>query len=558
MPTSLVTPPGERQAEPVPAPEEARTRSTWRYFPHALAVTLGTVAAPLASVELVQILTGETSIILSLIVASALSVAIASAGAWLWQRRPDSRDILFGDLMLWSWVRRLRTERRLSRAQKLLGDAGARDQEHQIEILEALAQALDARDPYTHGHSQRVARNAHVIARRMGLPDDEVARIRVAAAVHDAGKLEIDRAVLNKPGRLTESEYELIKEHPARGAAMLEPLEEPEIVAMVRHHHERLDGSGYPDGLAGDEIPLGARIIAVADTFDAITSVRPYRRPRKQQVAIKTLKEEAGTRLDAEVVGVFLAYYTARRTAAWSSMLVAVPERLIGMLSGGAGPIAQGAVATVAAASVGGALVHPVLDTQTKTTARPAAVVQAAGSQGPAADGFTTVGERTERRPRGGGESAVSHAHQKGGSRTNSTTGDSGEGVGRGSGKPDAPPGLANGKVKDRPVKTGGGQGNGGSPGGGRPSENPSGNAGSGKPDTGSSDLGNSGSSGDSGTSGPGNFGGSGNTGSSGPSGGSGNSGSGSPGSGSSGSSGSGSSGSGSSGSGSGKSGESG
>ena len=393
MVTTLAKPRHQRPAEHVPEPEAQATRSTWRYLPHAVLVTLGTVAAPLASIELIQMLTGETSIILSIVLASCLSAVVASAGSWLWQRRPGSRDILFGDLMLWSWARRLRTERRLRRATKLLKGAAAKDQAHQIEILETLAESLDARDPYTHGHSQRVARNANMIASRMGLSAEEVAKVRVAAAVHDAGKLAVDRAILNKPGALTDGEYEAIKEHPSRGAEMLEPLEEPDIVAMVRHHHERLDGSGYPDGLSGDEIPLGARIIAVADTFDAITSVRPYRRPRKQQVALKILKEEAGTRLDAEAVGVFLTYYTARRTAAWSSLVLTVPERLLGMLSGGAGPIAQGAAATVAAASVGGALVHPVLDIHPRASV-PSAVVQHVG-QSPA--GRAAAADRGER-----------------------------------------------------------------------------------------------------------------------------------------------------------------
>src|SRR5215208_1928789 len=120
MATTLIKPQRERQEEHVPGLESPKARSTWRYFPHALLVTLGTVAAPLASIELMQMLTGETSILLSIVLATCLSVAVASAGSWLWQRRPGSRDILFGDLMLWSWARRLRTERRLRRATKLL------------------------------------------------------------------------------------------------------------------------------------------------------------------------------------------------------------------------------------------------------------------------------------------------------------------------------------------------------------------------------------------------------------------------------------------------------
>ena len=279
MAIALVNRSDERRGKDATESSHPVTRSTWRYLPHALLVTCGIVVAPLASVELMESLTGDRPIVVSLLLAIGLSALLASAGSWLWQRRPGSRDMLFGDLMLWGWVRRMLTERRLRRAARLLDGAAGRgaagsQRQHQVETLERLARALDARDPYTHGHSKRVARNAHMIASKMGLAADQVAKVRVAAAVHDAGKISIDRSILNKPSALTDEEFEVVKRHPGDGADMLAPLEDPEIVAMVRHHHERLDGSGYPDGLAGDEIPLGARIIAVADTFDAITSVR--------------------------------------------------------------------------------------------------------------------------------------------------------------------------------------------------------------------------------------------------------------------------------------------
>src|SRR4051812_39605758 len=112
----------------------------------------------------------------------------------------------------------------------------------------------------------------------MGLPAAEVAKVRTAAALHDVGKLHTPRSILTKPGRLTDSEFALIKRHPVDGAVMTSGIGDPEISAMIRHHHERLDGRGYPDGLSGEDIPVGARIISVADTFDAITSHRTYRR----------------------------------------------------------------------------------------------------------------------------------------------------------------------------------------------------------------------------------------------------------------------------------------
>src|SRR5205807_540063 len=143
--------------------------------------------------------------------------------------------------------------------------------------LEALARLLAARDPYTHGHCQRVANHAERIARTMHLEPAAVARVRTAALIHDVGKLYTPRTVVNKPGSLTDEEFELIKRHAADGGALVAAAEDPELARIVRHHHERQDGSGYPDSLAGEEIPLGARILAVADTFDAFTSHRPYK-----------------------------------------------------------------------------------------------------------------------------------------------------------------------------------------------------------------------------------------------------------------------------------------
>ena len=322
-------------------PPLRRVSSTWRYLPHAVAVTFATVVLPLLLVELVEVFTGERSIPLSILMAVALSAAIASAGSWLWQRRPASRDILFGDLMVWGFLRRVRAERRLSEVTRLLGtdplsaDGVSSPADNRIQILERLASSLDARDPFMLGHSRRVARSAEMVAERMGLSSELVRKVQIAASVHDAGKINTPERILNKPSALDDAEFEVIKRHPGDGADMLAPIGDPEVVAMVLHHHERLDGSGYPDGLAGEEIPVGARIIAVADTFDAITSVRPYRAPRKQQAALRILKQESGTRLDPQAVTAFLSCYAGRRTAAWSSFAVAVPERLVGIFMGG-------------------------------------------------------------------------------------------------------------------------------------------------------------------------------------------------------------------------------
>ena len=162
-----------------------------------------------------------------------------------------------------------------------------------------LSALLEARDSFTYGHSQRVTRHAERIATEMGLPAAEVAQVRTAAALHDVGKLHTPRDILNKPGRLTDEEFAVIRNHPGDGAEMSTSVGDPVITAMIRHHHERLDGAGYPDGLAGEAIPLGARIIAVADTFDAMTSNRAYRRAASHKRALDVLRAEAGKQLDA-------------------------------------------------------------------------------------------------------------------------------------------------------------------------------------------------------------------------------------------------------------------
>jgi HD-GYP domain-containing protein (c-di-GMP phosphodiesterase class II) len=210
------------------------------------------------------------------------------------------------------FIQRWSTERRVAVAVRLLRgaeDSGDLTRGRRAQLLSELAAELEARDPYTHGHSRRVARHAVVIAIRMGLSEHQVATIRAAAALHDVGKINTPRAVLHKPGRLTDVELALIELHPVDGAEIVSTLGDPELTAMVRHHHERLDGTGYPDGLSGEGIPLGARIIAVADTFDAITSTRPYRPARTHEAAMQILEQECGPRLDPSGVYALQAYY---------------------------------------------------------------------------------------------------------------------------------------------------------------------------------------------------------------------------------------------------------
>ncbi len=175
------------------------------------------------------------------------------------------------------------------------------------DAVEKMADVIDRRDPYTAGHSIRVAELAARIATEMGLPWEEVETIKAAARVHDLGKIEIDSIVLNKPGRLDDREWELMQRHPIVGAEIISRF--PEFARgadYIRYHHERWDGKGYPYGLRGEEIPLGARIIAVADSYDAMTTDRPYRRALSRDVVMAELKRGAGVQWDPAVVAAFL------------------------------------------------------------------------------------------------------------------------------------------------------------------------------------------------------------------------------------------------------------
>ncbi len=177
------------------------------------------------------------------------------------------------------------------------------NQELFLETIRTLAAAIDAKDPYTRGHSERVSSYSMAVARHLGLGQDEVFRIRIAAILHDVGKLGIRDDILKKPGGLTEAEYEEIKRHPAIGAQIMEPIRLlKDILPGIRNHHERWDGSGYPDGLAGAEIPMVARIIGVADTFDAMTTDRPYQRALSVEAALARMQQMATTHFDPTVV----------------------------------------------------------------------------------------------------------------------------------------------------------------------------------------------------------------------------------------------------------------
>lgn len=173
--------------------------------------------------------------------------------------------------------------------------------------VRALANAIDASDTYTHGHSLRVTEYALLIGRQMKMDEETLKSLQFSALLHDVGKISIKSEVLSKPGSLTEEEYEMIKKHPQNGATIIAPVEIfKEKIPGVKYHHEKFDGTGYPEGLKGEEIPLLARIIAVADAFDAMTSTRPYRNALTDEIAEKEIIKNSGYQFDPEISKLFI------------------------------------------------------------------------------------------------------------------------------------------------------------------------------------------------------------------------------------------------------------
>lgn len=190
-------------------------------------------------------------------------------------------------------------------------------QNHLMELANSLAGAIDAKDPYTKGHSTSVSRYSEALARAINLPEDEVERIKLGALLHDVGKIGIPESVLKKPDKLSDEEWEIMKQHPVIGAEkVLEPNEAlRDLIPMVKYHHERIDGKGYPEHLKGEEIPLAARIVAVADTYHALISDRPYRKGLSVETACKILQEGAGTQWDADLIRHFIGIAPALSTS---------------------------------------------------------------------------------------------------------------------------------------------------------------------------------------------------------------------------------------------------
>ena len=176
-----------------------------------------------------------------------------------------------------------------------------------LEIITALAFTVEAKDPYTRGHSQRVSEIAVAIAREMSLDEKRIDVIRDAALLHDIGKIGVPDGTLSKAGELSSSGWQIMRDHPMMGESIVKPVEGlQELRGPIRHHHERMDGTGYPDGLEGSEISLEARILGVADTLDAMLSDRPYRDALDFETARQEIADNRGTQFDPEVARIAL------------------------------------------------------------------------------------------------------------------------------------------------------------------------------------------------------------------------------------------------------------
>jgi len=220
------------------------------------------------------------------------------------------RDTLMQSREISSWLKE-EVQRRTQEIER----ERRKQQQLTLSTLEALVNTLEAKHPWLSGHSARVAAFAATVAHHMELSDDEVEDVRMAGRLHDLGKIGVRESVLNKRGKLSLEEYQHVKQHVLIGSQILAPLSHlGQIVAFVRGHHEHWDGSGYPDGLSGDDIPLGARIICAAELYDALTTTRPYQEKLAPEQAVERMRTLSGTVLDPAVVDAVTSSVEARRT----------------------------------------------------------------------------------------------------------------------------------------------------------------------------------------------------------------------------------------------------
>ena len=247
----------------------------------------------------------------ALALVGSLTITAVLTGAWLWEHHHASWLFSFGDLMLWNWVKRHRAEKRLVRNTKLLGfdrtghfqgDAVVTDDKDRLELLAEIADDLDAKSTFTVNHTDRVEDLAHDLGEVLGLDEEELKKLATAAFLHDVGNIRIPEDILRKPEELSPSERKDVESHALLGAMMAYEVVTRDVADGILHHHERWDGQGYPNGKSGPDIPLFARVVAVAEAYDAMTSTRAHRQSLSPAAALEVLKEEAGSQFDPRVV----------------------------------------------------------------------------------------------------------------------------------------------------------------------------------------------------------------------------------------------------------------
>lgn len=365
------------------------------FFAHAMLATLGVIFLPLVVVfGLMAVI--EVPIFLAAVLGVALAIALMVVGNALWSRRAEAFDIGFSELMLWRWARRRHAEEELAHGARLLGldrsgqpiDDVRISPEQQLQVLKDLTAALESKDPYTHGHSQRVERHSYRTAAAMGLSAEDIEDLRKAAALHDVGKIRVPDRILRKAGPLTPEERTIVEEHAVVGAWMVSSVGNADVIAAVRHHHERWDGAGYPDGLSGSDIPLFARLISVSDAYDAITSTRPYRASAGRDEAVDALRAGAGTHFDPEITEKFIESLPSRvPLAAGLFVMLGGPGRVVRQIAMwfrrlGAGSLTPAAGATGAAIVLGASIFTPNVVDAGSTYQKGVAAVQEAPSEG--------------------------------------------------------------------------------------------------------------------------------------------------------------------------------
>jgi putative two-component system response regulator len=252
----------------------------------------------------------DTAVIMATAVDDAgTAIKCMKAGAYDYVTKPFNLDEVSFSVRRALEKRRLELENRdyQQHLEEKVAEQAQKIRASFFNAVTALAYALEAKDVYTSGHSQRVTEISVAVAGHLGLSKEDIEKIRLAGLVHDIGKIGVRESVLNKPVSLSDEEFEHVRLHSQTGERILKPIVgDEEILKAVRHHHERYDGTGYPDGLKGEQIPLLARIIAVADTFDAMTSERPYRKALTGEAACAEIERCRGSQFDPEVADAFL------------------------------------------------------------------------------------------------------------------------------------------------------------------------------------------------------------------------------------------------------------